>query len=656
MKRWFKRTAPPPPTLARSEPPWLFAVALATTLPHIFTQPLWLSAWAALCWVWAVLLWRGDRRLPVRWLLLPLALAGALAVRLEFGSFFGREPGVAVLVLFMALKLLEMRQHRDAVVVIMLGCFLLLTHYFEAQDIPTALWMLFALWLITAALLRLHAGALTVRLVLAQSARLLAQALPLMLIFYLFFPRIPGPLWGMPQDAFSARTGLSESMAPGSIGQLVQNGAIAFRVRFAAAPPAKNLLYWRGPVLEAFDGQRWQSAPPAPTKAEIEATIETLSAPVHYELTLEAHGQRWLLALDAPQRLPADVRTDARLTTLLPRVLESRHRFRLSAALDYRFNREETQAVRTANLALPTGFNPRTLALAAEWRARNSPEEIIATALAHFRNEAFYYTLQPPLLGRHSVDDFLFSTRRGFCEHYAAAFVVLMRAAGIPARVVTGYQGGEINPHDGFLVVRQSDAHAWAEVWLAGRGWVRIDPTAAVAPQRIELGVSSALAAGEPLPFFMRAGTDWLRPLLRRWEALNNAWQQQVLGYDQLRQRDLLEKLGLPGGWQTLAWLLGGLSTLSLGLLALFLLHQRHKSPPEIRIWQDALRRTGVHCAPSESPLALAERLQKEQPELAHQLQPVITAFLHVRYAPDGNEHLAALRAAAAALPRRSFP
>ena len=652
MKRWFKRSALPPPALSRSEPPWLFAVALATTLPHAFTQPFWLTAWAGLCWVWALILWRNDRRLPARWLLLPLALAGALAIRIEFGSFFGREPGVAVLVLFMALKLLEMRQRRDAVVVIMLGYFLLLTHYFEAQDIPTALWMLFALWLVSAALLRLHAGALAVRPVLTQSARLLAQALPLMLIFYLFFPRIPGPLWGLPQDAFSARTGLSESMAPGSIGQLVQNDAIAFRVRFDGPVPPKNRLYWRGPVLTAFDGQRWQSGPVTGGKPVIDAAGEDIA----YEMTLEAHGQRWLLALDAPRQLPADARADARLTVLMARPVENRQRFRLSATLDYRFNEEETAAIRALNLALPAGFNPRTVALAETWRNTRTPEQIVAAALTHFRTEAFYYTLQPPLLGRDSVDEFLFVSRRGFCEHYAAAFVVLMRAAGIPARVVTGYQGGEINPHDGFLVVRQSDAHAWAEVWLAGRGWVRVDPTAAVAPERIERGLASALPAGEPLPFFMRASNDWLRPLLQRWEALNNAWQQQVLGYDQRRQQALLQRLGLPGGWQTLAWLLAGLSTLGLVLLTTLLLYQKRRTPPEIRLWQHALRRTGVHCAPAESPLALAARLARENPETAQRLAPVIESFVLVRYAPDGREHLATLRAAVAALGRRRTP
>ncbi len=306
-----------------------------------------------------------------------------------------------------------------------------------------------------------------------------------------------------------------------------------------------------------------------------------------------------------------------------------------------------------ANIGLDLLGQARTaLSLAGEVEGQGRDED----KLAYFRTEAFYYTLQPPLLGRHSVDEFLFVSRRGFCEHYAAAFVVLMRAAGIPARVVTGYQGGEINPHDGFLVVRQSDAHAWAEVWLAGRGWVRVDPTAAVAPERIERGLASALPAGEPLPFFMRASNDWLRPLLQRWEALNNAWQQQVLGYDQLRQQALLQRLGLPGGWQTLAWLLASLSALGLVLLTTLLLYQKRRTPAEIRLWQHALRRTGVHCAPAESPLALATRLARENPEIAQRLAPVIESFVLVRYAPDGREHLATLRAAVAALGRRRTP
>lgn len=637
--------------LSREEPPWLFAVALATTLPHTLHQPAWLSSLAGLLLAWAAWLWQRDQRLPGRWLLLPLAIGGCLAIMAEFGTLFGRDAGVAMLVLFMAMKLLEMRQRRDAVVVVMLGYFLLLTHYFHAQDIPTGLWLLLALWLVTAALIRLHAGRISPGETLRYASQIGLQALPLMLVLYLLFPRVGGPLWGLPQDAFQARSGLSESMSPGSIGELVRSGEIAFRVRFDGAPPARPLLYWCGPVLERYDGTSWQVWP----QRRPAETIEALGPAIDYETTLEAHGQRWLLALDAAATLPAGATLDGRLSAQLAQPVEARRRFRLSSTPAYRLNRHEQPATLAANLALPPSGNPRTLALAARWRdEEKSPSGIVDRALRHFRNEPFHYTLQPPLLGRDAIDDFLFRSRRGFCEHYAAAFVVLMRAAGVPARVVTGYQGGEFNPLDGYLVVRQSEAHAWSEVWLAERGWVRVDPTAAVAPERIERGIAEALPAGEPLPLFIQRHADWLRGMRHRWEALNNAWNQRVIGFDAQRQRQLLADLGLPDAdWRTLAIALSLAGAAALALIAALALRRQQRQPPALRLWLRAQRRIGVHCAPGETPLALAARLRRSDPASAEAFDPVVRLFLLARYAPTPNPHLAALRAAVARLPRR---
>ena len=245
-------------------------------------------------------------------------------------------------------------------------------------------------------------------------------------------------------------------------------------------------------------------------------------------------------------------------------------------------------------------------------------------------------------------------TRRGFCEHYASAFVVLMRAAGVPARVVTGYQGGEANPVDGFVVVRQSDAHAWAEVWLAGRGWTRIDPTAAVSPTRVESGIAAAMPAGEPLPALIQLRSDWLRTLQFRWEAINNAWNQYVLGYDPQRQRDLLGRLGLPDAdWRKLAAALAIICGTLLLAITAWALYQRPRLDPAARLWQKALRRLArrqVNCAPWETPLALARRLEHEHPDLAPTVTEVVDAYLQARYGrfPDD---LTKLRTAIARLP-----
>lgn len=635
--------------LDRHATPWLFATALATTAPHALHQPTWLSALSGAVLLWAAWLWWKDRRLPGRWLIVLMVAGGCAGILLEFRSLFGRDAGVAMLVMFMSMKLLEVRSRRDGMVAITLGYFLLLTHYLYSQSIPTGLWLLATMWLVTATLVRLQGGpASPPRDSLRHAGVLCLQAIPFMLVLYLLFPRISGPLWGLPLDAHSGKTGLSESMSPGSIAELVQSADIAFRVRFDGPLPQKQKLYWRGPVMEQFDGITWQ-----PYKGRYRTPqLAPVSPPVSYETTLEAHGQRWLLALDAPTGLPAETSLNGTLTAASREAINERRRFRLSASLDYRFNTSEEAAVLRRNLALPAERNPRTRQLAREWQAGNPPEAIIAKALTLFASE-FTYTLRPPLLGRDGVDDFLFNGKRGFCEHYAAAFVVLMRGAGIPARIVGGYQGGEFNPLDGYLVVRQSDAHAWAEVWLEGRGWVRVDPTAAVSPSRIETGIADALDLGEPLPALIQWRADWVRTLRYRWEAINNAWNQNILGYDPLRQRELLARLGLPDAdWRSLATALGLACSLIVAGLMAWALYRRPERDPVVRLWQQALRhlaRRKVDCAPWETPLDVARRVREQCPELAVTFQPVVDAYLVARYGKS-DQALKTLRDAVAQL------
>ena len=637
--------------LDHSAAPWLFAAALATIAPHFLYQPIWLSAFAGLMLFWGGWLWWQNLRLPNRWLLMLLVIAGCAAIFIEFRTLFGREAGVAMLVMFMAMKLLEVKSQRDAIVVVTLGYFLLLTHFFNAQSIPTGLWLLTAMWIVTATLVRLHGGpASSLRATLRYAGLLSAQAIPFMLVLYLLFPRIAGPLWGLPQDAHSGQTGLSDTMSPGSIAHLAQSSEIAFRVRFEGEIPAKKKLYWRGPVMENFDGRTWRPFPGRYTAEQLEA----ISPPINYETTLEPHNQRWLLALEAPSGLPAEISLNGTLTAASRQAINTRQRFRLAANLDYRFNTSENPAVLHRNLALPAGQNRQTQALAISWRdSEKSPEAIIQKALSLFASE-FFYTLRPPLLGENSVDQFLFQTKRGFCEHYAAAFVVLMRHAGIPARVVGGYQGGERNPIDGYLVVRQSDAHAWTEVWLAGRGWVRVDPTAAVSPARIETGFTNALPDGADLPAFMQVRSEWLRTLRYRWEAVNNAWNQQVLGYDPQRQREFLSRLGLTDtDWRSMATVLGLCCSLLLAIITLWTLYQKPSQDPALRLWHKALRhlaRRQVNCAPWETPLALARRVQNERPELAEPFNHVVAAYIQARYGQN-NSDLKTLRVAIAQLP-----
>lgn len=625
--------------------PWLLACALATTIPHAEHQPPWLVAIAAAALALRAWLWHARRPLPSRWLLSTFVIAGTVGIWLHYRTILGRDAGVGLLVLFMALKPLEMKSRRDAMVLVMLGLFLLLTHYFYSQSIPTGLWLMAAATLETATMIRIFGGAQAPVLIFRRAGILLAQAVPFMIVLFLLFPRVNGPLWGLPQDAHGSRSGLPDTIEPGSISDLVLNGAIAFRARFEGSPPAPSQLYWRGPVMDEFDGRSWRP-------------IRASSLPLHtpridirgnttaYEITLESHNQRWLLALEAPVGLPEGTGLSARLQAFSREPIRQRSRFQLKAATDFRFGLDEPQVMLENALRLPRQGNTKARALAAEWKVKHStnPQAIAAEALQLFRREAFVYTLQPPLLGQESVDEFLFETRRGFCEHYASAFVFLMRAAGIPARIVAGYQGGETNPVDGYVVVRQSDAHAWAEIWLADRGWQRVDPTAAIAPSRVEEGIARALPATEPLPVMARLDLDWLRQFRFRWEAINNRWNQWVLGYNPERQKELLQNLGLDDiDWRGMTALLAALSGLILLGVTAWAMWQRPRLDAAQRLWLRFCRqmaRAGLARHPWEGPREFAGRIASVRPEAAGIVYAVAEAYIAARY---GRPHPQAL-------------
>ena len=643
------RPAKPPPSLEHAAIPWLLAVAFATAAPHAAHLPLWITLLVGSAFLWRGWLWQQNGRMPPRWLLALLVFFGSAGIAWQFHTLFGRDAGVALLVFFMALKPMEMRTRRDAMVVIMLGFFLLLTHYFYSQSIPTGIWLLASTTLLTAALIRLHGGPQPVGAILRYAGLLLAQAIPFMLIVFLLFPRISGPLWGLPQDAYSGLTGLSDKMSPGSLNNLIQSGAIAFRVQFSGDPPKQSQLYWRGPVLNDYDGQTWRGQTNTLQRPNQTPVIEARGKTYSYVTTLEPHNQRWLLALDLPVSLPDGSAFSPTFETRIREPLVSRGRYAFTSTVDFVVNRQETPGLLKQALHLPPGFNPLSRELANEWRSEfKSPEQISIAALRFFRQEAFFYTLQPPLLGEHAVDEFLFTTRRGFCEHFASAYVFLMRAAGVPSRVVTGYQGGEINPVDGYLTVRQSDAHAWAEIWLAEQGWVRVDPTAAIAPSRIEQGINAALPSGDPLPALVRIDTNWLRTLRNRWEAANNAWNQWVLGYNPERQRDVLSRLGLSEpDWRNMTAALATLCGITLLIVTLWTLKRRKVLTPAQCAWQRfcfRLKRVGIVRADWEGPLAFAARVAREHPEFGVLTGKAAGYFADLHYGTGRPEQLQQLK------------
>jgi protein-glutamine gamma-glutamyltransferase len=631
----------------------LLASILLVSAPHAAHLPPWIVALGIALLGWRAYLSFGDSPLPPRWLLFLLSIAGVAGILLSFRTLFGREAGVSLLILLAALKLLELRAARDATVLIYLSCFIIITNFFYSQSIATALMMLASLLVIVSTWVHLNSGTLGLKPRLTIAAKLLLQAIPLTLLLFVLFPRIQGPLWGMPLDAY-ASSGLSDTMAPGTLSKLSLSQAVAFRVVFDAPPPPREQMYWRGPVLVDFDGVSWSAG--VKTNSTL-AQLHGIVSPVDYTVTLEPHNKTWLFALEMPTSLsiPNIVTDDFQLLSKQP--LTARIRYKARSQMSYRANAEETPYQLQRALQLPRELNPRSRQLAAQWRASLANEEaIMRAAIAHFNRAGFAYTLEPPLLGRHGVDDFLFETRRGFCEHYASSFVFLMRAAGIPARVVTGYQGGEPNLTGGYTIVRQSDAHAWAEIWLKDRGWIRIDPTAAIAPERIQNGLSAALPDSLSLPFVARIQAPWLLKMRFNLDRLNHQWNQWVLGYDSERQFAFLTRLGMKDvSWQNMAinLLIGG--ALLLGLFALMLLRKLYtRQTDELQVlylkFCNKLARAGIVRAAHEGPQDFAARAAQSKPQLATAINNISQLYLALRYEnlPD-TEGLSALRREVAA-------
>jgi transglutaminase-like putative cysteine protease len=621
-------------------------IALAAG-PHLPRLPVWIAGTATMLLAWRA--WAAWQRLalPNKWLLYILAIGGVASVWMINRTLFGRDAGVTLLVLLVSLKLMEMRSLRDVVVVTFLCYFLALTNFFYSQSMPTAALIFATALVLTAALAMVYAPARPPLDSGRTAAMLMLQGAPVMLVLFFLFPRVQGPLWGMPTDAYGGMTGLSDSMTPGNISSLIQSDAIAFRAKFDGRPPDRRLLYWRGPVFWDFDGRTWTAGG---VRLSGEGAHEPRGEPLNYEVTVEPHNRTWLFALDLPARTPprAYITGDYQLMARSP--VRQRLRYDMSSHLDYRATFGTSPSELDAAKRLPASGNPRARELAKRWRAESANDtEVMRKALAHFRSARLEYSLTPPLLDADPVDQFLFDTRSGFCEHFSSAFAFLMRAAGVPARIVTGYQGGEVNPIDGYLIVRQSDAHAWVEVLVDDQGWMRVDPTAAAIPARVESGLAAAIPSEAVVPL-LGADLDWLRALRFNWEAANNYWNQWVLGYDPDRQREMLTRLGMrTPDWKRMTtwlfWIVGGI----LAVVALTMLRRGRPGDPAQAEWQRFCRklaRRGLARRPSEGPLAYAKRVATALPAHAADVASIRDLYVELRYGPaPGRAPLDALRA-----------
>ncbi|WP_266168124.1 transglutaminase TgpA family protein [Dyella subtropica] len=597
---------------------------------HAVHLPLWLTA--GLAAVLGLRWWQRQRkpgRAPI-YLKLPLVVLLAVTVIFYYGNIFGREPGSALAVGLLILKLLETETPRDAKVGAAFACFTLMAALLADQGMVATFVVALGLLPALAALRALQPARLAASFLreLLPGLGLLAAAIPLSLLAFVLVPRLDSPLWGAP-PAQQARTGLSDRMSPGDFVDLLTDDRPAMRISFEQAAPSPAQRYFRAYVMSHYDGRRWTSAQTGRQPAPLESTDS-----VAYRVTLEPNDQRVLPALDVPLEAPPAAALGADREVMSSKSIQDPLTYALRSALHYRLQAELDDATRRRTLQLPTGFNPRTQALATQWREHygNHDDTIVQTALSLFHNGGFNYTLAPAPLGRDAVDDFLFATHEGFCEHYASAFTVLMRAAGIPARVVTGYQGGYWNKLGNYLLVRQSDAHAWSEVWLAGRGWVRIDPTAAVRPERVSLG-ASAVAASQAA----WQGLNWLQEFRNRWDVVNRWWSQGVIGFDALRQRGLLTPFGVHDTDTTTLSVLLAIGSVLFAILGLtWALWQRRDTDPlraAMQTLERKLARVGVMRRSSEGPQHFLLRAARALPTQRVELDRLMKSYLDLRYA-----------------------
>lgn len=607
---------------------FLLVVIAWVVLPQVENLPLWCSGLAA-----SMLIWRGwlafqSKPLPSRWWLFVLLILTVGATLMTHRTLMGRDAGVTMIVVLLALKTLELRAKRDAFVVFFLSFFTMLTNFFFSQSLLTAAAMLIALLGLLTALVNTHMPVGKPPLLqAAKTAGWMALlGAPVMAVLFVLFPRM-SPLWGLPSDAMTGRSGLSANMQVGAIASLALDSSIAMRVRFEGGkvPPQRD-LYFRGPVLSSFDGREWRPLRSGfPPQMQAPVNLQVTGEPLNYEVTLEPNNRPWLLVLDATPTSPkingASTTQTRDLLWLSSKPATDLTRYSAQSYPEFRYGPLAKIASLQDFVALPTGFNPRTLALAAQ--IRNDPRyqtadglQLVGAVLERLRTGGYTYTLEPGVFGRDTADEFWFDRKAGFCEHIASSFVILMRALDVPARIVTGYQGGELNAVDGFWTVRQSDAHAWTEVWIAGQGWRRVDPTSSVAPGRTgafqRLAAPQGVIASALSGAFGTVSPSMLANIRAAWEAMNNGWNQWVLNYTESSQLNLLKNIGFTSpSWEDLGYVLAGLLVFVSLCGAAWTLWERSRHDPWLHLLGQAARRlerAGIALAPNSPPRRMAEQ------------------------------------------------
>ena len=633
----------------------LMGFLFLSALPHFFNLSLAISLFFVSILLFRLVMRLLSYREHPRWMNYIFLLTGLVIVVSEYSGAIGKDFGVSLLVAMLSLKILEMKTYRDAYVLLFLTGFMLVTHFLYTQEMFIAFYVFALTFLMLYLFLWFNQlkEKTTFFHLLFTVGKLSLQAIPVMIILFMFFPRLDGPLWGFDQQTGLAVTGVSGTISPGSISQLSQSSATAFRVKFNDPDdiPAPELRYWRGPVIIETDGVEWK-AEEKPLAAEIR--YQSAGKPVSYQITTEASNQHWVFALDLPAIIPEETFVTKDYAVRAKEKIQKRTTYNFSSYPEYLANTTTPQQLDAA-LALPGTITSRMRTFVDTLQANHdSNEDYVQSVLNHFNSENFIYTLSPPPLRENPADEFLFETRKGFCEHYATSFVLLMRIAGIPARVVAGYQGGEWNTAGNHLIVRQSDAHAWSEIWLGDQGWVRIDPTTAVAPERVERSIDpEQFREGEPVVFKISAdglfGTVFKQAVFMA-DALDLNWHRWVVGFSRERQNYFLKSTGLDflEGYKL------GLSAIVLSALAIIVMVilfrgkiTDHRDPAK-KLWDKFIQKLvkkGVTCEPGDGPQTIARRAAKILTEQKNSINLISGIYIKIRYGKSpGAEQLRTLK------------
>ena len=636
--------------------PYILTALVVALAPHVLRLPLWILAWVLGFWGYAWGIARRGWLVPTAKTRQMMTLAGLVVGLATYGFSFGLDAGVGLLALMVGLKPIEIRNHRDRMMTLFLSYFLVITNLFYSNALGMTLYMGSSAFITTAVLIRINDAGGVFKHNLRTTGRIMVVALPLTIVLFVFFPPPYGGLWGTPRPT-AGKIGFSDRLMPGSVTDLVDDAAIAFRVEFKGPPP-QHQLYWRGIVFTHFDGREWS---PGSRSWRFLAPLQD-TQPVAYTVTLEPHSQRWLFALDRPFKSSRRTRIYSDGTLRTWRKVNAL--FRYDVVSHTRYHTGAFQAEDQPTLYLPEKGNPKARALAQRWMdAAQTPVDIVNRGLAFLRSNQFLYTLQAPPVGPDMVDDFLFETRRGYREHYAAAYTFLMRAAGIPARIIGGYLGAEKNPFGDYLIVRQSDAHVWVEVWLQEMGWTRVDPTSVVVPERVSQGAAAALAAsdlaalGQTYSYLGPLADTW-KQLQFGWNLANNQWNQWVIVYSRSQQRALFQGLGLDaGGWKTpllgLAVVMAGTALYTVGLLLLAARRRQVSNGSQDEARQAYLSfclrmaAAGLPQAPFLGPRDYARAVIAARPDLEPDVSRITNLYVGIRYArgsrPDHLDNLKSL-------------